>query len=389
MYRRANLLTKTNSFFLFGARGTGKSTLIRQFFEGERVLEIDLLDPAQAEEAMFALGDLKARMDFAIAENHWIFIDEVQKVPKILDLVQSRIDRSKAKFALSGSSARKLKRGAANLLAGRAYTFRLYPLTSIELGESFDLDQHLRFGGMPHVWNTKDSREQVLYLRSYVTTYLKEEIAEEQFVRKLEPFSRFLQVAAQMSGHLLNYTKVARDVGTSDQTVKSYFQILEETLLGFTLPAYDRSTRKSAGKTPKFYFFDTGVLRALQRSLDQPFDRNHFAYGHFFEHFLIQEITRLTDYYGRDYQFSFLRINDQEEVDLVIDRADLPEILIEIKSTTRVTEEHASVLQRVAAEFPDSDLFVFSNDPEPKAYKRVQCLHWKAGIERILGPPRL
>jgi uncharacterized protein len=384
MYRRLNSLINSNSFFLFGARGTGKSTLIRDHLKNERFLEIDLLDPVQAEEAMFALGELKAKIDFAVAEKRWVFIDEVQKVPKILDVVQSCIDRSKGKFVLSGSSARKLKRGAANLLAGRAYTFRLYPLTSLELGAVFDLDQHLRFGGLPHVWNTHDITERVLFLRSYVTTYLKEEIAEEQIVRKLEPFSRFLQVAAQASGHLLNYTNIAKDVGVSDQTVKTYFQILEETLLGFTLPAYNRSVRKSIGKTPKFYFFDTGVLRALQRNIDQQFDRNHYAYGLLFEHFVIQECMRLADYYQRDFEFSFLRINEHEEVDLIIDRGNLPEVLIEIKSTYKITERHSEVLQKVAANFPNADLMVLSNDPESKLYGRVKCLHWQAGIAAVL-----
>jgi len=385
MFKRANSPIKSNSFFVFGARGTGKSTLVRELFKDEKVLEIDLLDPVQAEEALLAVGELKARIEAAVDGRSWVFIDEVQKAPRILDIVQSLIDKKQARFVLSGSSARKLKRGAANLLAGRAYRFNLYPLTSVELGDSFDLEKHLRFGGLPHVWNVAEDIDRILFLRSYVSTYLKEEIAEEQHVRKLEPFAKFLQVAAQMSGHILNYTAVAKDVGVSDQTVKTYFQILEETLLGFTLPAFHRSIRKSLGKTPKFYLFDTGVLRALQRSVDQPFDKNHYAYGLYFEHFLIQEIIRLADYYRYDFRYSFLRINDHEEIDLVIDRPGQAEVLVEIKSTHKLSEKHTEIMQKIAADFPDAELYLLSNDPQAKHFGRIRCLHWREGIPLIFG----
>jgi uncharacterized protein len=376
MYKRLINPTISNSFFLFGARGTGKSTLIRHKFAGTNLFEVDLLDPLQAEEAILGLPELKAKIEHAINEGKWIFIDEVQKAPKILDVAQSFIDRKDAKFIFSGSSARKLRRGAVNLLGGRAFQFHLHPLTSVELAESFDLIRHLKFGGLPQAWKSANSSDAVHYLRSYVSTYLKQEIAEEQLVRKLEPFAKFLQVAAQMSGHLLNYTKLAKDVGVSDQTVKTYFQILEDTLLGFTLMPFDRSVRKAVGKTPKFYFFDTGVLRALQRTVDQPFDQNHYLYGLYFEHFLIQEIMRRAEYLGRDYQYSFMRLNDQEEVDLIIDRPGQSDVLVEIKSTAKIKKEHADVLLSLAEDFPTSELYVLSNDHESKSFGRVKCLHW-------------
>jgi predicted AAA+ superfamily ATPase len=377
MFKRLNNLTISNSFFLFGARGTGKSTLVRQKFADKSLLEIDLLDPAQAEEALFGLPELKAKIGYAVKQGQWIFVDEVQKAPKILDIAQSFIDRSGGKFIFSGSSARKLRRGAANLLGGRAFHFRLHPLTSVELASDFDLTRHLKFGGLPQAWKSPDPSDSVLYLRSYVLTYLKEEIAEEQLVRKLEPFSKFLPVAAQMSGYLLNYTKLAKDVGISDQTIKTYFQILEDTLLGFILHPFNRSIRKSIGKTPKFYFFDTGVLRALQRTVDQSFDQNHYLYGLYFEHFLIQEIMRRAEYLDKDYRYSFLRISDDQEIDLIIDRPGQCDVLIEIKSATKIKRMHADVLIDLAEEFPTSELYVLSNDPEPKEFDRVKCLHWK------------
>ena len=199
--------------------------------------------------------------------------DRIQKAPKLLDSVQKLIDRDNGRFILTGSSARKLKRGAANLLGGRAYTYNLFPFVSSELKDKFDLNQYLAFGGLPKTWLISSPEERVLYLRSYVNTYLKEEIAEEQIVRKLEPFRKFLQVAAQASGTILNYSAIARDVGVSDQTVRTYFDILEETLLGFHLPPFGRSIRKAQGKSHKFYLFDSGVIRALKRTIDQEYSR--------------------------------------------------------------------------------------------------------------------
>ncbi len=389
MYKRSLTPSNSNSFFLFGARGTGKSTLIRQLIEPrevfDEVFEIDLLNPLRAEEATLGLKDLVAQIEAAVSAGKWIFIDEVQKAPKLLDVSQSLIDRRKAKFILTGSSVRKLKRGAANLLAGRAFTYHLFPLTSEELGTQFNLDLHLTFGGLPHIWNQNSNADRVLYLRSYITTYLKEEIAEEQVIRKLEPFTKFLQVAAQTSGSIVNYSNIATGVGVSDQTVKTYFQILEDTLLGFTLPAYDQSVRKAQGKSPKFYLFDTGVLRALQRIVDQPFGPTHFAYGSLFEHFVIQELQRRARYAGKDFLFSFLRLANNDEVDLIVDRPGHRQAVIEIKSTDQIQEKHVKVISRLRDAFKGAEFFVLSRDESAKEYEGIRCLSWQKGIPEILG----
>jgi predicted AAA+ superfamily ATPase len=384
MFRRTLNPLKTNSFLLFGARGTGKSTLIRDLLAAEEVLEVNLLDPLVYEQATLGLKELIAKINSAAKDGKWIFIDEVQRSPKLLDVAQSLIDTSKTRFALSGSSARKLKRGGANLLAGRAYSYSLFPLNREELGDSFNLDTYLAFGGLPHVWNIHDDRERVLYLRTYVATYLKEEIAEEQIVRKLEPFSKFLQVAAQSSGKILNYSKIARDVGASDQTVKTYFQILEDTLLGHFLPAYDSSIRRSIGKTPKFYFFDTGVLRALTRTVDQPLLDSNYLYGSLFEHFIINQIRCNALYNERDYQFSFIRTPSDEEVDLIIERPGKPTILVEIKSTTKIKAEHTATILNMSEYFKDAELYLLSRDPEKKQFGNLCCMHWEEGIVEVV-----
>lgn len=375
---------KTNSFFLFGARGVGKSTLIQSLFKNEQVFEIDLLNADTFEQATFALTELVARINLAVNQGKWIFVDEVQKAPKLLDVAQGLIDKKSARFILSGSSARKLKRGGANLLAGRAYTYNLYPLTSSELDQSFNLDQYLAYGGLPRSWNIQSSAERILFLRSYVTTYLKEEIAEEQVVRQLEPFTKFLQVAAQCSGSIINYSKIARDVGVSDQTVKTYFQILEDTLIGVTLPAFEQLIRKAQGKSPKFYLFDTGVVRTLRRTIDQPLTDANYEYGHLFEHFIINEIRRRAEYAGKDYHYSFLRTADDQEIDLIIDRPGRPRAVIEIKSTNRVRPENTEVILRLGSDIDNRELFLLSRDPEPKQFGELLCLPWADGIEKII-----
>ena len=373
----------SNSFLLFGARGAGKSTLVKALLRPLNPLIINLLEAAQIESALFALPELEARIEAAVESGRWIFIDEIQKAPRLLDVAHRLIDEKGGRFAISGSSARKLRRGGANLLAGRAYSFELFPLTSVELADRFDLDTHLAYGGLPSIWNITDQRERALYLRSYVTTYLKEEISEEQIVRKIEPFSRFLQVAAQSSGKIINYSKIAKDVGVSDQTVKTYFQILEDTLLGTILPPYHRSIRKAQGQSPKFYFFDTGVIRALNRQLDRPLSDETYNYGILFEHFVIHEIQRRAAYAERDWAFSFIRTADDQELDLIIDRPGMSTVVVEIKSTTRIRPEDAVVAARLGKDIPGSQIVVLSRDTEAKQYEAVRCMHWSEGLTEI------
>jgi predicted AAA+ superfamily ATPase len=191
-------------------------------------------------------------------------IDEVQKNPKLLDVVHLEIEKKKnIQFILSGSSARKLKRGSANLLAGRAFTFHLFPLTNFEIGSTFDLQHALEFGTLPKLLEYSVDLDCTRFLKAYVKTYLKEEIIAEQIVRKVEPFQDFLEVCAQMNGKIINFSKIATEVGVDEKTVKTYIDILADTLIGFYLPPFHRSIRKRQRIAPKFYLMDTGVKRAL------------------------------------------------------------------------------------------------------------------------------
>lgn len=378
---------RSNSFFLFGARGTGKSTfVVRQFLSAldpNDYLLIDLLDPEQE--------DLYARNP-AFLEKHlasrskapqWIVIDEVQKVPRLLDLAHRLIESKKLKFILTGSSARKLRGGASNLLAGRAFVNRLFPLTRLELGSAFDLASALHWGSLPRLGELKTDAEKIAYLKSYGLTYLKEEIQAEQAVRRLDPFREFLEVAAQSNGDILNASRIARQIGSNVKTVQSYFQILEDTWVGFHLPAYHRSVRKSQTGHPKFYLFDPGVKRALDRSLGAALAPGTFAYEEAFEHWVILEFYRMNEYLGADYRLSYLRTKDGAEIDLILSKPRSPTILIEIKSAAIIDEIEVNKLRRLHKGLPDSKAFYLSRNEREAEIDGVRCLPWQKGLAEI------
>lgn len=370
---------------MFGARGTGKTTWLKEHFKKIPHLWINLLDPKEEEQFLLHPNELVDRVNRLPAKTQWIIIDEIQKAPKLLDLVHLLIEENKNHlFALTGSSARKLKRGAANLLAGRAFVYHLHPLTCLELGDNQDLTELLMWGTLPTIFACKTNNEKAEYLSAYAHTYLSQEIIAEQLVRKLIPFRRFLQVIAQSNGKILNCSSIASDIGTDHKIVESYLEILEETHVGFRLYPYVSSFRKRLSQKPKFYFFDLGVARAMSKTLDAPLSPATSGYGEAFEHMLVLEFLRLCSYYCRDAQLSYIHTKDGAEVDLVIERAGQPTCLVEIKSTTLVLERHVSKLQRMAKDLPQASSYCLSQDPHPKKIGTVVCLPWKTGIQEIL-----
>ena len=377
MINRIVKLPNKRSFFLFGARGTGKTTLLRQYFKNQKTIWIDLLDPEEESQLQIRPKSLSERLVFHTREKKikWVVIDEIQKAPALLDVIHQEIEKKRFLFALTGSSARKLKRGGANLLAGRAFERRLYPLTHLELDKQFNLDFVLRWGSLPEVFslNQNDCKD---YLRSYANTYVKEEIQAEQIVRKLVPFRLFLEVAAQSAGTVINYSKIARDIGSDPVSVQSYFQIAQDTFIGFLLLPYHRSLRKRQSKNPKFYFFDLGVCRALDRKLDLPIEPRTYEYGNLFEQFVINEIYRINHYKNLDWQLSYMTTIDGGEVDLIIERPGQPLLMIEIKSSTDVTPDKVSYLARLQPEFPEAQTLCISKDSVQKEIKGVTCLHF-------------
>lgn len=385
MFHRIFKTSKTHSFFIFGARGSGKTTWLKEHFDKIPHLWIDLLDPEEEERFLLRPGELSDLIAKLPQKTKWIVIDEIQKAPRLLDLVHLHIEKNKLLFALTGSSARKLKRNSANLLAGRAFVYHMHPLTHREWGEERDVTQILTWGSLPSVFLLEDDAAKADYLRAYSQTYLNQEIIAEQLIRNAVPFRRFLQVAAQSNAKIVNYSALARDVGTDYKSIETYFEILEETYVGFRLYPFASSFRKRLAQKPKFYFFDPGVTRALSKSLDVPLRPGTSVYGDAFEHLIILEFHRLCSYLSPDTQMTYIQTKDGVEVDLVLEVPGKPLRLIEIKSTNFVTENHVSALDRIAADLPGSEAYCLSQDQRAKKIKSVTCLPWQDGIKEILG----
>ncbi|MBI4860990.1 MAG: ATP-binding protein [Candidatus Riflebacteria bacterium] len=371
------------SFFLFGPRGTGKSTLLRQLFSDRETLWIDLLNPEEEDRLARRPMELSERIGATRPHPEWVVIDEVQKAPRLLDVVHGEIERDTVKFALTGSSARRLKRQSTNLLAGRATVHHLFPFTATEMGRSFDLDATLRFGSLPGLLACPTDDDRRAFLRSYALTYLKEEVWAEHLVRRLDPFRRFLEIAAQANGEILNFTRIARDVGADVKTAQSYFQLLEDTLVGFLLEPFHQSVRKRQTHSPKFFFFDLGVKRALTRMLTVDLVPGTYDYGRAFEHFVIVEAARRSAYRQNDYALSYLRTKDDAEIDLVVERPGMAPALVEIKSSDRVDERDTRTVDRFLKDLPGATGFCLSRDPIAKVIGSVRALPWWAGLEEL------
>lgn len=369
-------LLKKSSWFLWGPRATGKSTLIKhQLLKGRfknNITYINLLDSK-------LYLRLKSNPSFLedLSTTKYIVIDEVQRIPELLNEVHRLIEDYKKRFLLTGSSARKLKRNNTNLLAGRALKIHLFPLTWRDLSQSrkFKLNTYLQFGGLPLSY-LKPTRQHYLY--SYVDTYLKEEIQAEALVRSLPNYTRFLQSAALNNAQMLNYTKVARDGQLSPNTVRDYYQILEDTLLGFQVLPYTKSKKRKAIETAKFYFFDTGVTHTLMevRHLDPKSD----LFGRAFEQFIACELRAYLAYNFSHTPLQFWKSKSGREVDFIIGNS----AAIEVKATTKVTQDNLKGLLALQEEKKFKHLVVVSRDPiETRSKTGIRCFYWENFLTRL------
>ena len=336
------------TFFLWGPRQTGKTTLLREHFpRGPWVRWIDLL---KADEfRRYATNPERLREEVEAAgwpAGGQIVIDEIQRVPALLDEAHWLIENRGVCFALCGSSARKVRRGAANLLGGRALRFELRGLTAAELDVSFDLTRMLNHGYLPRMIEAKNP---VRRLDAYVDYYLKEEIAAEGLVRNLPAFSGFLHAAALSDGELINFSNVAADCGVSSHTARAYFEILEDTLLGRWLPAFRRRAKRRILRAPKFYFADVGIVNRLaRRGVLAPGSE---AYGKAFENWVFHELAACIAYRELEDELSYWRLAGGLEVDFVVGDA---RVAVEAKASARVGNRHLKGLRSFAQDHPET-----------------------------------
>lgn len=310
MISRTLTLPGRGSCFLFGPRGTGKSTWVDAVLGGD-AHKVDLLKQSTFAELVGHADRLEAMADAAGLTT--VVIDEVQKLPQLLDEVHRLIERRKFRFVLTGSSARKLKRASANLLAGRARTLTMHPFTPSELGGRFELRRALKFGLLPTVWGVDDPAE---YLKSYVGTYLREEVQQEALVRNIAGFGRFLEAAALSQAQVLNMVQVGADCGINRKTVENHFDLLEDLLLGVRVPVFRRKAARKLTSHPKFFFFDAGVFRALRPR--GPLDSEAEIDGATLETLVMQALRAENANRGLGYELFFWRTHDHREVDLVL-----------------------------------------------------------------------
>lgn len=322
MFKRSLDLTKYGqSFFLFGPRQVGKTFLIKNSLSPD--LYINLVDPEEFKRYNRNPSLLSKEINSLKKESCQVVIDEVQRLPDLLNEVQLIMDgRGMVQFILTGSSARKLRRAGVNLLGGRAIILHLHPLTLAETTDQFTLDEALRFGSIPNLVKEKDREGRVRLLKAYVEAYLKEEVQQEALVRNIPAFSRFLELAAHENGNILNFQNIARETGVSSKTIKEYFEILQDTLLGFHLLPFGKSSRRKIVSHPKFYFFDTGVVSALKGETASELIPGTAPYGRAFEHFIFLETRRWLDYRERETKLSFFRTSDGAEVDFILEQGE-------------------------------------------------------------------
>lgn len=342
MYLRNLTLSQSKSLFLWGPRQTGKSSLLLKSYPNAEY--IDLLKSDVWQEYSTRPSLLRERL-LDLKAGSRVVIDEVQKVPALLDEIHWLIENKKINFTLCGSSARKLKRGNANLLGGRALKQELWGLTSQELGEDFDLEKAINRGGLPAIY--LDDENSRALLRSYCSDYLKEEILAEGLTRNLPQFSKFLEIAALSDSEHISYSTIARDVGTSLYTVKSYFEILEDTLIGNFIQAYRKRPKRRLAVMPKFYFFDVGLVNLLSKRKDIVAGSELF--GKAFENWIHHELRSFKSYKDNELEISFWKLSSNIEVDFVLNDM---EVAIEVKASSNIHKDHTKGLEELKIDYP-------------------------------------
>jgi len=372
------------SFFLFGPRGTGKSTWLNTVFSDAETVRVDLLKSDLYTDLLARPQRIESLIPPGFSG--WVVIDEVQRVPMLLNEVHRLIETRAIRFALTGSSTRKLRRGGVNLLAGRALTYHMPPLLAAEMKDSFSLERAIRFGELPFVASAPDPEG---YLKAYIAAYLREEVFQEGLVRNLANFSRFLETASFSQGSSLNLAVVAREAALNRNVVENYFAILEDLLIAFRLPVFTRRAQRRLIAHPKFYFFDSGVYRAIRPS--GPLDTPEESEGAALETLCFQELRGVNDVLGFGYDLFYWRTSDGMEVDFVL-YGSRGLVAVEVKRCKHPSRHDLSGLRSFRKDYPLAACHLVCGCAQ-RAYEDGMFL-WPAAeflsrLPEILGKPDL
>ncbi len=363
----ASVLQK-KSCFLFGPRQCGKSSLVRETMPDAHVFNL------LSGDTFTRLARNPNYIEETCRDERPIVIDEIQKMPTLLDEVHRLIEEKGKRFLLTGSSARKLRKGGVNLLGGRARIRNLHPFSASELGDQFDLDRAINVGLVPGIWFSDEPEED---LAGYISLYLEQEIMQEGATRNLPAFSRFLEVAALSSGEQINYQAIASDAQIPRSTVQEYFKILKDTLLAREVPIWRKGRSRKTVETAKFYLFDTGVTRRL--SGRRELVRGTPEYGHAFESWIMHEITSYADTFRRDAEISYWRTRTNLEVDFVVNG----DVAIEAKTTRNAARDDLKGLRAIGDEGEFRHRILVADELRPREVDGISILPWREFIGRM------
>ncbi len=373
MYARLLRPPRGKSFFLFGPRGTGKTSWLRSSFPN--ALYLDLLES----ELYLDLSARPQRLENLIpsAFSDWVILDEVQRVPELLNEVHRLIEKAGYKFILTGSSARSLRRKGVNLLAGRALTYKMYPLTCTEMGADFSLKHALQYGQLPATFSEPLPEK---YLQSYVDTYLREEVIQEGLTRNAGAFARFLEVSSLSQASVLNISEVAREAGVNRKVAENYFEILEDLLLAVRLPVFTKKAKRRMTGHSKFYLADVGIFRAIRPM--GPLDQPEEAEGASLETLLFQELRAINDYLELGYDLFYWRTSNQVEVDFVL-YGPRGLVALEIKRSRNISSKDLSGLRAFASDYPGTRLYVLYGGSRTEEIDGIRLIPIEDAFKRL------
>lgn len=364
MYSRLLIPPGKNSFFLFGPRGVGKTTWVRDNFPNS--IYLDLLNSKVFNELFTNPSRLEEKVPKDFSD--WVVIDEIQRIPELLNEVHRLIENNHYKFILTGSSARKLRRRGVNLLGGRALIYYMHPLTAIELGGNFNLTDSVKYGSLPSVFNREDKEA---YLASYVESYLQQEVVQEGISRNLSAFARFLETASFSQGSVLNMSEVAREAFVGRRMTEDYFCALEDLLIGIRIPVFSKKAKRKLIKHNKFYFFDTGVYRAIRPI--GPFDESEMVGGIALESLFFQNLRAINDYFNLSYKLYYYRTVSGVEVDFIV-YGEKGLKAFEIKSKKTISRSDLTGLTTFLKDYPMAKCYLIYGGNERRYLRNIEVI---------------